>query len=118
MIKGRTVCRSLLLPTHYSSLLSSETFVLYAGSKIFIWDGSKSNKFCASVALDIATTIKNKEKGGGSEIVFLKEWEGNKLTNLEVKQFNAFKNLLNTNPDEYIKKRCEFFKKYSHKGFY
>jgi hypothetical protein len=116
MIKGRTICRSLLVPTHYTSLLSTETYVLYAGSQIFLWEGSKSNKFCSSVALDIANTIKNKEKGGSAEIIFLKEWEANKLNNMEQKQYNSLKNLLKSSKDEFIKKREEFFQKFTHKN--
>jgi len=54
-----------------ASLNQGDSFVLDAGTKIFLWNGKGSNPMEKAKATDCALRMKNKDKKGKAEIVVI-----------------------------------------------
>eukprot|EP01125_Pyxidicula_operculata_P010594 TRINITY_DN3488_c0_g1_i2.p1 TRINITY_DN3488_c0_g1~~TRINITY_DN3488_c0_g1_i2.p1 ORF type:complete len:1469 (-),score=359.82 TRINITY_DN3488_c0_g1_i2:333-4739(-) len=70
---GRRKLRCHMVPCTVDSLDGGGAFVLDYGATIFQWNGAKSSKFQRSKALDIATRLRMKERGGNAKIIQLEQ---------------------------------------------
>lgn len=72
-IKGKTKLRVTQVERSYRSLNKGDSFVLDAGMKIFIWNGSKSGRTEQFRAAQIASHLKSLRSGKPEEIRLTEE---------------------------------------------
>ncbi|KAL9652279.1 hypothetical protein ABK040_011939 [Willaertia magna] len=91
-IKGDKIITSKLIDYSSKSINSTDVFILDNGNYIYIFNGKYANKFKKAKALDVATNLKLKERGGNSKIIIIDE--GKCLDNLEKEQELQFWKLI------------------------
>lgn len=72
-VKGRRFARVKRVEAKHTSLNSGDVFILDAGLKIYLWNGKESHRLEKAKALDVATNIKNQERGGRAAIISLND---------------------------------------------
>ncbi|XP_034455639.1 adseverin [Hippoglossus hippoglossus] len=72
-IKGRRVVRATQVPFSWSSFNSGDCFIVDLGNKIYQWCGSKCNHFEKLKAAQVARGIRDNERNGRPEVVFIEE---------------------------------------------
>ena len=72
-MKGKRVVRVREVPLNNRSLNTGDVFILDAGLKIYIYNGHDANRAEKSKGIDVATKIRNEERGGRAEIIVLDE---------------------------------------------
>jgi hypothetical protein len=75
-IKGRRKCFSRAVELNTSSLNSGDVFLLDTGKStniIYQWNGADANRIEKGKAMDVAKSIKDKERSGTSRVVVLEE---------------------------------------------
>ncbi|XP_041823352.1 adseverin [Melanotaenia boesemani] len=72
-IKGRRVVRGTQVPLSWSSFNSGDCFIVDLGDKIYMWCGSKCNKFEQLKATQMAKGIRDNERNGRAELVVVEE---------------------------------------------
>jgi advillin len=72
-VKGKRVVRVREVPLSNASLNTGDVFILDAGLKIYIFNGQDANRSEKSKGVEVATKIRNEERGGRAEIILLDE---------------------------------------------
>lgn len=72
-VKGKRTVRYWEVPLSNASLNTGDVFILDAGAKIFIYNGATANKYEKLKGIEVATRIKDSERGGKPVLVFLDE---------------------------------------------
>jgi hypothetical protein len=70
-VKGRRRIRVALTDCTYKSLNPTTVFVLDCGSKIYQWNGIGAPRVAKGKGLDLASKIRQKERGGVADYVVL-----------------------------------------------
>ncbi|KAE8596364.1 hypothetical protein XENTR_v10016071 [Xenopus tropicalis] len=73
-IKGRRVVRATEVPLSWSSFNSGDCFIIDVGPEIYQWCGSKSNKYERLKAAQVATSIRNNERQGRSNLTVVEQF--------------------------------------------
>lgn len=68
-IKGKRNVRCIQVPLAASSLNHGDVFILDAGLSIYQWNGKEANKYEKHKGLEIATKIKDDERGGKAQVI-------------------------------------------------
>lgn len=75
-VKGTRNVKSIRVELSSKSLNNDDVFLLDTGGKIlYLWNGKNSNRVKRAKALDLATRIKNKERGGNAKIITINSGE-------------------------------------------
>ena len=61
------------MPLFNTSLNTGDVFILDTGLKIFVYNGATANRYEKAKGLDVANKIRNEERGGRAEIIFMDE---------------------------------------------
>ncbi|OCT75724.1 adseverin [Xenopus laevis] len=72
-IKGRRVVRATEVPLSWSSFNTGDCFIIDVGPEIYQWCGSKSNKYERLKAAQVATSIRNNERQGRSNLTVVEQ---------------------------------------------
>ena len=72
-VKGKRTVRSWEVPLAASSLNTGDVFILDTASKIFLFNGKDANRMEKMKGLEVASRIKDQERGGRPELVFMDE---------------------------------------------
>ena len=72
-LKGRRTVRVTAVPLARSSLCKGDVFILDAGLKIYLFNGPTSNNFERAKGVEVASHIKDDERGGRAEIILVHE---------------------------------------------
>lgn len=78
MVKGKRVVRIREVPLSNASLNTGDVFVLDAGLKIYIYNGRDANRSEKSKGIEVASKIRNDERGGRAEIFVIDEDPNNR----------------------------------------
>lgn len=70
-VKGRRRIRVEMVACSYTSLDPSTVFVLDVGTHIYQWNGACSPRVAKGKGLDLASKIRQKERGGVAEYIVL-----------------------------------------------
>ncbi|XP_051866790.1 scinderin like b [Pristis pectinata] len=72
-VKGRRNVRAHEVPFAWSSFNKGDCFIIDAGAHIYQWNGSKSNIHEKLKCCQLATSIRDKERGGRSKVHVVEE---------------------------------------------
>lgn len=72
-VKGKRTVRSWEVPCTASSLNTGDVFILDTAGKIFLYNGKDANRMERMKGLEVASRIKDQERGGRPELVFMDE---------------------------------------------
>ncbi|XP_041931552.1 adseverin isoform X3 [Alosa sapidissima] len=72
-IKGRRVVRATQVPLDWTSFNKGDCFIIDLGAVIYQWCGSSCNKFERLKAAQVATGIRDNERGGRSQLEVVEE---------------------------------------------
>ena len=72
-VKGTRVPRTKQVPLSSKSLNAGDVFILDAGLSIMLWNGTESNRKEKIKGLEVATSIKDEERGGRATIVAMNQ---------------------------------------------
>jgi advillin len=72
-VKGKRVVRVREVALSNTSLNTGDVFILDAGLKIFVYNGATANKHEKAKGLEVASRIRNEERGGRATITLLEE---------------------------------------------
>lgn len=70
-VVGKRRIRIVLVPLSIRSLNSHSAYVLDAGMKIYRWNGKNASRVVKAKAMDVATKLRMKERGGKADIIVL-----------------------------------------------
>jgi hypothetical protein len=70
-VKGKRNVRSVQVELKASSLNDGDVFLLDVGLTIYQWNGATANRQEKFKALELATKIKDAERGGKAKLIFL-----------------------------------------------
>ena len=70
-VKGKRTVRVKEVAVTSASLNIGDVFILDSGLKVFIWNGPEANKYEKVKGLDVANSIRNDERGGRAELIYL-----------------------------------------------
>jgi advillin len=77
MVKGKRTVRVREVPLSNASLNTGDVFILDAGLKIYIWNGQDANRSEKSKGIEVASKIRNEERGARAEIIIMDEEPNN-----------------------------------------
>jgi len=72
------------VPISYTSLHSSNVYILDHGHTIYQWNGSGTNRILKSKGLDLANRIRTKERGGKAKLIVLNQGKEDMLLSDDV----------------------------------
>lgn len=75
---GKRRIRTIMVPLSPKSLNSYAAYVLDAGMKIYQWNGNKASRVTKAKAMDVATKIRMKERGGKATLVTIDQPKSDK----------------------------------------
>ena len=70
-VKGKRNVRCTQVECKTTSLNDGDSFILDAGLNIVQWNGKEANRYEKFKALEVATKIKDSERGGKAKLIFL-----------------------------------------------
>lgn len=70
-VKGRRNVRVKSVPVTRDSLNDGDVFILDAGRKLYLWNGSAANRYEKVKGAQVLRKIKDEERGGRAEMFFL-----------------------------------------------
>lgn len=73
MVKGKRTVRVREVPLSNASLNTGDVFILDAGLKIFVYNGKDANRGEKAKGIEVATKIRNEERGARADIILLDE---------------------------------------------
>jgi hypothetical protein len=72
-LKGARTVRCKPVPVNNSSLCTGDVFILDMGLKLFLWNGGEANRKEKAKGAEMLQKIKNEERGGRADLVFMDE---------------------------------------------
>ncbi|KAG5175370.1 villin [Tribonema minus] len=72
-VKGRRVARVIEVPLSGSSLNTGDVFILDAGLTLYLYNGAGASRAEKSKGVETITRIKDDERGGRAQVVFIHE---------------------------------------------